>query len=128
MRLHAATLLKASPVVTAWYDTGKEAVRAPRVRSPLPMNNTRTPITAAVLALLDADEMFDHAPGGDPPITTGQYRRITRAIACLSATATPGEYLDVSPTRAFQAGQATVLNAIQRVLSQTLPLPGHPTE
>jgi hypothetical protein len=90
------------------------------------MSNAQHPITAAVLALLDADEMFDYAPGGDPPITTGQYRRITRAVACLNATATPDEYLDVSPTHAFQAGQATVLNAIQRILSQTLPLPDDP--
>ena len=89
------------------------------------MSNAQHPITAAVLALLDADEMFDHAPGGDPPITTGQYRRITRAVACLNATATPDEYLDVPP--AFQAGQATVLDAIQRILSQTLSLPGNPT-
>jgi hypothetical protein len=93
----------------------------------LPMSNTQHPITAAVLAALDADEMFDHAPGGDPPITTGQYRRITRAVACLSTTATPDEYIDVSPTRAFQAGQATVLDAIQRILSQTLTLPDDPT-
>jgi hypothetical protein len=54
----------------------------------------RHPMTAAVLAALDADEMFDHAPGGDPPITTGQYRRITRAVAGLSATTTPDEYSD----------------------------------
>jgi hypothetical protein len=86
------------------------------------MSNAHHLITAAVLALLDADEMFDHAPGGDPPITTGQYRRITRAVACLSATATPDKYLDVSPTEAFQAGQAAVLDAIQRILSQTLSL------
>jgi hypothetical protein len=90
------------------------------------MSNAQHPITAAVLALLDADEMFDHAPGGDPPVTTGQYRQITRAIACLNASATPDEYLDVSP--AFQAGQAAVLDAIRRILSQTLPLPHHPTE
>jgi hypothetical protein len=90
------------------------------------MSNRQHPITAAVLALLDADEQFDHAPGGDPPITTGQYRRITRAVAGLSTTATPDEYLSMSP--AFQAGQAAVLDAIQRILSQTLTLPDRPTE
>lgn len=90
------------------------------------MSTAQHPITAAVLAALDADELFDHAPGGDPPITTGQYRRITRAVACLSATATPDEYRDVSPTRAFQAGQAAVLDTIRRILSQTLSLPDDP--
>jgi len=88
------------------------------------MSNTQHPITAAVLALLDADENFDQAPGGDPPIITGQYRRITRAVAGLSATATPDEYRDMSP--AFQAGQAAVLDAIRRILSQTLSLPDDP--
>lgn len=80
------------------------------------------PDTAAILAALDADEYYDYHPVGDPPITTGQYRRITRAIANL-ATAPPDQPLSDTPADAHTQGQIQILDEIRRIFAETVSLP-----
>ena len=80
------------------------------------------PDTAAILAALDADEDYDYHPDGDPPITTGQYRRITRAVASLT-TATPDQPLRDIPADAHTQGQIQILDEIRRIFAETISLP-----
>ena len=80
------------------------------------------PDTVAILAALDADEDYDYHPDGDPPITTGQYRRITRAIASL-ATAMPDQPLSDTPADAHTQGQIQILDEIRRIFAETISLP-----
>ena len=80
------------------------------------------PDTAAILAALDADEDYDYHPDGEPPITTGQYRRITRAIASL-ATAMPDQPLSDTPADAHTQGQIQILDEIRRIFAETISLP-----
>jgi hypothetical protein len=80
------------------------------------------PDTATILAALDADEDYDYHPDGDPLITTGQYRRITRAIASL-ATATPDQPLSNTPADAHTQGQIQILDEIRRIFAETISLP-----
>jgi hypothetical protein len=80
------------------------------------------PDTAAILAALDADEDYDYHPDGEPPITTGQYRRITRAIASL-ATAMPDQPLRDTPADAHTQGQIQILDEIRRIFAETISLP-----
>lgn len=80
------------------------------------------PDTAVILAALDADEYYDYHPDGEPPITTGQYRRITRTIASL-ATAPPGQPLSDTPADAHAQGQIQILDEIRRIFAETISLP-----
>lgn len=80
------------------------------------------PDTAAILTALDADENYDYHPDGGPPITTGQYRRIIRAIASL-ATATPDQPLSDTPVDAHTQGQIQILDEIRRIFAETVSLP-----
>ncbi len=79
------------------------------------------PDTVAILAALDADEYYDYHPVGDPPITTGQYRRITRAIARM-ATAPPDQPLSETPADAHTQGQIQILDEIRRIFAETVSL------
>lgn len=85
------------------------------------------PEPAVILAALDADEDYDYHPDGDPPITTGQYRRITRAVASL-ATATPDQPLSDTPADAHTQGQIQILNEIRRIFAETISLPTYERE
>jgi hypothetical protein len=80
------------------------------------------PETTTILAALEADEHYDHHPVGDPPITTGQYRRITRAVANLTKTA-PDRPLSDTPTNAHAQGQEQILDEIRRIFAETIALP-----
>ncbi len=80
------------------------------------------PDTAAILAALDADEYYDYQPDGAPPITTGQYRRIARAIASLT-TAAPDQPLSDTPADAHTQGQIQILDEIRRIFAETISLP-----
>ena len=80
------------------------------------------PDTAAILAALDADEDYDYHPDGEPPITTGQYRRITRAIASL-ATVISDQPLSDTPADAHAQGQIQILDEIRRIFAETIALP-----
>jgi hypothetical protein len=80
------------------------------------------PDTAAILAALDADEDYDYHPNGEPPITTSQHRRITRAIASLAPT-TPDPPLSDTPTDAHTQGQIQILDKIRRIFAETISLP-----
>jgi len=80
------------------------------------------PDTAAILAALDADEDYDYRPDGDPPITTGQYRRITRAVASL-VTVMPDQPFSDTPADAHTEGQIQILDEIRRIFAETISLP-----
>lgn len=98
-------------------NTGEHDPRRLRV-----VKGAALPDTAEILAALDADENYDHHPGGDPPITTDQYRRITRAGASLT-TATPDQSPSDTPAEAHIQGQLQVLDEIRRIFAETLSLP-----
>ena len=87
-------------------NTGEPDPRRPRI-----VKGTVLPDTAAILTALDADEYYDYHPDGAPPITTGQYRRIARAIASLT-TAAPDQPLSDTPADAHTQGQGTVRSRV----------------
>jgi hypothetical protein len=80
------------------------------------------PDTGAILAVLDADEDYDYRPDGDPPISIGQYRRITRAIASL-VTVLPNQPLSDTLADAHTQGQILILDEIRRIFAETISLP-----
>jgi hypothetical protein len=102
--------------VTA-MNTGKQDPRRLRI-----VKGAALPDTAAILVALDADEDYDYRPDGDPPITTGQYRRITRAIASL-VTVMPDQPLSDTPADAHTQGQIQILDEIRRIFAETISLP-----
>ena len=104
------------PYVAA-MNTGEHDPRRRRVRG-----SAAVPDTAMILAALDADEDYDHCPDGDPPISTGQYRHIARAIANLT-TATPNGPISDVPGDAHTQGQIQILDEIRRILSEIVAPP-----
>lgn len=75
--------------------------------------------------LVDADERFDHEPRGDPPISTGQYRRIARAVLTLDVrpeTARVAE--NASPEECFFEGWRCAVVAVRRIVATELGM--HP--
>ena len=86
------------------------------------MNDREQACLAAIVARLDADERYDVLPSGSPPISTGQYRQIARAVVFLDAEAPTGP-IARTPDEAYLDGQRRMIGEIRKIVAVVLKVP-----